>query len=594
MSHELRTPLNSLLILAKMLAENAERNLSPKQVEFAETIHDAGADLMTLINDILDLSKIESGTIQVEVDTCPVGPLCADLRRAFSEVATQKGLAFDVEVDASAPPALYTDGRRLQQVLKNLLSNAFKFTEKGRVGLRVVTARSGWSRDLESLRITDVVVAFEVTDTGIGIPRDKQRVIFEAFQQADGSTARRYGGTGLGLSISRELAHLLGGEIAVSSRPGEGSTFTLYVPRALVPQRAPNVAREPARANGANGSASGNGHDPRVARIDAPSVEDDRARLRPGDRSLLVVEQDAVHAGTLVALARERGFKVLVATRGEAALSLAREFHPDGITLDLVLPDMDGWALLDQLKRDAGTRQIPVHVISTRPDEHRLALRLGAVATLRKPATSDELRAAVDRLAGVAARSRKRLLVAAPAAQRSTILDLIGNGDVESVGVESGAEALEALRSGGPFDCIVLDSSLPEATAAELVRGFRGAGVNVPVVVYGPLAPAEERLLAAVSDELVLKAARSPEQLLDETALFLHRIEANLPEQKRQMLRRAHNPDPVLEGKTVLVVDDDVRNAFALTSMLERHRMRVVYAESGRAALDLVRKRPDV
>jgi HAMP domain-containing protein/signal transduction histidine kinase/CheY-like chemotaxis protein len=585
MSHELRTPLNSLLILAKMLAENGDRNLSPQQVEFAENIHSAGADLMTLINDILDLSKIESGTIQVEVDACALGDLAADQRRAFGEVARQKDLAFEVRVEEGVPQAIYTDGRRVQQILKNLLSNAFKFTERGRVSLAIRRARSGWSVDREALGAADTVIAFDVIDTGIGIPRDKQRIVFEAFQQADGSTSRRYGGTGLGLSISRELASLLGGEIAVRSTPGEGSTFTLFLPRALVPQRRPNAARPPP-------SVAGDGPRPTFAAAhpSAPTVEDDRAQIAAGDRVLLVVEPEAAHAATLVGIARERGFKVLVATRADAALALAREYHPDGITLDLSLPDMDGWSVLDQLKHDARTRQIPVHVISVRRDDHHLALRLGAVGAIEKPASREELRGAIERLAGLAARTRKRLLVVAAAeARRAEILDLIGNGDVEPTAVGTAGEALERLAAGA-FDCAVVDAP----GASETVRAIRSAGAGVPVVVYGPIDPSEEQRLAALSDEVVLKAARSPEQLLDETALFLHRLESALPEAKREMIRKAHQLDPVLAGRTALVVDDDVRSAFAVTSMLERHGMQVLYADGGRAALEAARRRPDV
>jgi signal transduction histidine kinase/HAMP domain-containing protein/CheY-like chemotaxis protein len=583
MSHELRTPLNSLLILAKMLADNGDRNLSPQQVEFAQTIHASGADLMALINDILDLSKIESGTIQVEVDACTVDDLASDLRRAFGEVARQKSLAFDVVVDAAAPRALYTDGRRVQQVLKNLLSNAFKFTERGRVALSVRRADRGWSFDSATLNAADAVIAFDVTDTGIGIPRDKQRIVFEAFQQADGSTSRRFGGTGLGLSISRELAHLLGGEITVRSTPGEGSTFTLYLPRALVPPRRPNGARP---------GSDGDGTRPALAtvRAEGPALQDDRARLAPGDRVLLVAEPDAVHAGTLVAIARELGFKVLLATRGDAALGLAREFQPDGIVLDLALPDMDGWSALDQLKRDGRTAPIPVHVISVRRDHHDLALRLGAVAALEKPASREELRRAVERLAGLVAQRRGRLLVLAVSdARRAEILGLVAGGGVEAVGAASGGEALERIAEAA-FDCVVVDAD----GAAEAVRALRAAAVSLPIVTYGPLDPEEERRLGALSDAVAVKAARSPEELVADTALFLHRLDAGRPEARREAIQRARDPDPVLAGKTALLVDDDVRSAFAVTSMLEREGMHVLYADGGKAALDLAHRHPDV
>ncbi|HEX9051885.1 MAG TPA: response regulator, partial [Anaeromyxobacter sp.] len=597
MSHELRTPLNSLLILARMLSENGDGNLTGKQVEFAQTIHAAGSDLMSLINDILDLSKIESGTIQVEVDAKPTGELAADLRRGFDELARQKGLSFLVDVEPSTPAVLYTDARRLQQILKNLLSNAFKFTERGGVTLTMRRATKGWAFDAEALNAADEVVAFDVRDTGIGIPRDKQRVIFEAFQQADGSTARRYGGTGLGLSISRELARLLGGQIAVESTPGQGSTFTLYVPKALVPR--------PAR--GANGSARAAAAPerrpepqaavprPEITRGEGPRIEDDRAAILTGDHVLLVVEDDPVYAAILVGVGREHGFKVAVATRGESALALARELVPDAITLDLVLPDMDGWALLDLLKRDARTRQIPVHVITGKRDDRRLAMLLGAVATLEKPATRAELGEAIGRVARVAGNPRKRLLVvAADAAERAAIRDLVGAPDVELVEVASGAEAAEAARK-ARFDCIVLDPGAGGEPVAPLVAALADVEPEpVPVVVYGALSPEDARAIGVAARGAAVKRAEAPEQLLDETSLFLHRVASALPDEKQAMLRRAHEPDPILAGRTVLLVDDDVRNAFALTVALERHRMKVLYADGGRTALDLVRRKPDV
>ena len=592
MSHELRTPLNSLLILAKMLQENPEQNLTERQREFARTIHQSGTDLMALINDILDLSKIESGTMQVDVDTCPLATLATDVQRQFAQVAAEKKLSFEVDVDRSAPQALYTDGRRLQQILKNLLSNAFKFTERGTVALRVATAESGWSFDAAALNAAEGVVAFEVRDTGIGIPAEKQRLVFEAFQQADGSTARKYGGTGLGLSISRELARLLGGEITVRSTPGQGSTFTLYVPRALVPQvsNGRNLARAAAEVRASVAAAI------RPApQVEASPIEDDRGAVQPGDRVLLVVEDDPVYAAILVGLARERGFKAVVATRGQAALQLAREMHPDAVTLDLVLPDMDGWSLLDLLKRDASTRQIPVHVITGRRDDQRLSLRLGAVAALQKPATREELHGAIGRVAGIAERKARRVLVvSASDGERSEVRELVGDEDVQVVTAATGADAVEATGK-ETFDCVVLDPALPDMPPGQVVRELRGRAERpVPVVLFGKVDPAVETEIRLASEDVVLKRARSPEQLLDETSLFLHRVESRLPPPKREMLRRAHEPDPVLAGKGVLLVDDDVRNAFALTSALERHRMRVIYAEGGAAALELARRRPDV
>jgi signal transduction histidine kinase/CheY-like chemotaxis protein/HAMP domain-containing protein len=597
MSHELRTPLNSLLILARMLSENGDGNLTPKQVEFAQTIHGAGSDLMSLINDILDLSKIESGTIQVEVDAKTTGDLVAELRRSFDEVARQKALDFTVDVQPSTPAVLYTDGRRLQQILKNLLSNAFKFTERGGVTLTLRRATSGWRFDADALSTAEEVVAFEIRDTGIGIPKEKQRVIFEAFQQADGSTARRYGGTGLGLSISRELARLLGGQITVESTPGKGSTFTLFVPRALVQRaaRGANGARaapepEPERRPQAPAPAR-----PGVARAEAPRIEDDRAALAPGDRVLLVVEDDRVYAAILVGVGREQAFKVCVATRGESALALARELVPDAITLDLLLPDMDGWALLDQLKRDPRTRQIPVHVITGKRDDRRLAARLGAIATLEKPATREELGQAIARIARVAGSTRKRLLVVAPdPRERAGIRELVGAPDVEVAEAATGDEAVEAARR-DRFDCIVLDPAAADGAVVRLVASLAEVEAEpAPIVLYGAFPAGDADAIAASAGGAPVKRAAAPEQLLDETTLFLHRVASALPDEKQAMLRRAHEPDPVLAGKTVLLVDDDVRNAFALTVALERHQMKVLYADGGRTAVELVRRGPDV
>jgi CheY-like chemotaxis protein len=555
---------------------------------------------MTLINDILDLSKIESGTIQVEVDAKPSAELAADLRRGFDEVARQKGLSFAVEVDPSAPAVLYTDGRRLQQILKNLLSNAFKFTERGGVTLGIRRAKGGWSFDAEALASADEVVAFDVRDTGIGIPKDKQRVVFEAFQQADGSTARRYGGTGLGLSISRELARLLGGQIVVDSTPGKGSTFTLFVPRALAPR--PTRPTGGPRAPDADVAALATrprpqptASRPEVTRSEAPYIEDDRAAITPGDRVLLVVEDDPVYAAILVGVGREHGFRVVVSTRGETALALARELVPDAITLDLTLPDVDGWALLDQLKRDGRTRQIPVQVITGKRDDRHLAARLGAVATLQKPASREDLGEAIARVARVAGSARKRLLVIAPdAAERASIRDLVGAPDVDVEEAATGAEAVEAARR-TRFDCVVLHPAAAVGPVATLLAALAEAEPEpAPVVLYGAPSAADVEIEEIARGGGVVKRAAAPEQLLDEVTLFLHRVASALPDEKQAMLRRAHEPDPVLAGKTVLLVDDDVRNAFALTVALERHHMKVLYADGGRTALELVRRKPDV
>ncbi|WP_375766794.1 HAMP domain-containing protein [Archangium gephyra] len=610
MSHELRTPLNSLLILSKLLAENSEGNLSGRQVEFAQTIHGAGSDLLSLINDILDLSKIESGTMSVDVDEVSLNSLKDFVERTFRQVAVDRKLAFKLDFAQALPSHILTDGRRLQQVLKNLLANAFKFTEEGQVTLDVRPARSGWSVDHPVLNQGGAVLAFSVVDTGIGIPENKQRIIFEAFQQADGTTSRKYGGTGLGLSISREIAKLLGGEIKVSSAPGKGSTFTLFVPQTYVPvtsqlrsQQLSAGNSNPTQSERATAEARLNAlraevetavQDAELAREE--EVEDDRRSIQPGDRTLLIIEDDIVFARIVLTLAREKGFKGLVALRGDTGLAMARQYRPDAITLDIGLPVIDGWNLLDRLKHDSRTRHIPVHIISASEEQRSRGLRLGALAVLQKPANREALGDALTRVKGFIERPVKNLLVVEDdQRQRESIVTLIGNGDVKSTAVGSGQEALTAMQE-RYFDCVVLDLGLPDMTGLQLIEAMKAKGHTPPIIVYTgkELSEEEETVLKRVTDAIIIKSVKSPEQLLDETALFLHRVEANLPENKRAMIKQVHQSDPVLAGKKVLVVDDDVRNIFALTSVLEKHKMQVLYAENGRKGIDIIRATPDL
>ncbi|MCC6175591.1 MAG: response regulator, partial [Chloroflexi bacterium] len=647
MSHELRTPLNSLLILSQQLADNPDGNLSDRQVEFARTIRASGNDLLTLINDILDLSKIESGTTAIDITDVPFEDVRRELERTFSQVAAQKGLSFSITLASGLPRTLLTDGVRLQQVLKNLLSNAFKFTEAGSVGLNIRTVNRGWNPDNEALNRARGVVAFDVADTGVGISSDKQAVIFEAFQQAEMETSRRFGGTGLGLAISREIAQLLGGEIHVVSSPGRGSTFTLFLPLAYEPRREGNGALSlpgrPGRgrstaglSGGTDDTAAGSavvspvrggsqtpipgvhlaqpmaqGLARSVERAVAPSVEagvvepeppespeiqDDRHTIQADDRVLLIVEDDVRFARILLDVAHDRDFKAVVALQGDAALPLARRFRPDAITLDLQLPEIDGWRVLDLLKHDPTTRHIPVHIISVEEPRQR-ALEQGAIAQLRKPVDREGLSRAFDEIARFVDRGLKRLLVVEDDdVQRNAIVELIGNGDVETTAVKSGTEALEAL-AGDRFDCVVLDLGLPDMPGLDLIQRIRDAASQptVPIVVYTgkDLTRHEEAQLRKLAETVIVKDVRSPERLLDETALFLHRVEAQLPETKRRMLHELHRADPVLEGKKVLIVDDDMRNIFALTSALERYRMDVTYAENGRDGIEALRSRPD-
>jgi CheY-like chemotaxis protein/signal transduction histidine kinase/HAMP domain-containing protein len=588
MSHELRTPLNSLLILSRQLAENPDENLSPRQVEFAETINASGKDLLNLINDILDLSKIESGTVTVESGEVTFEELKATVERSFRHLAESKGLSFGVELAPSLPRSMNTDPGRLLQIIKNLLANAFKFTEKGGIAVRV-SAADGSRAENPLLRGARSVVAFAVTDTGIGIAPEKQRIIFEAFQQADGGTARQYGGTGLGLAISRELARLLGGEIRLESEPDRGSTFTLYLPLHFVTATPAPADRPFARP-----------HAPITVPVPAPAMEppslpapevaDDRAALHPGDRVALIVEDDPAFSRFLYDLAHESGFKAVIASRGHQALGLVRDMKPDAITLDISLPDIDGWRVLERLKEEPSTRHIPVWVISVAEEPERI-LRRGALGFLHKPAERSELSAAFDALSEFIGRPQKKLLlVEDDDVQRRSIVDLVGNGDVVTTAVENGAQALAALDR-ERFDCLVVDLMLPDVPGLELLQRLKTREDlrRVPIIVYTgkDLTHEEERALYKAAESILIKDVRSPERLLDETALFLHRRAADLAPSKREMVERLHRPD-VLAGKTVLIVDDDIRNTFAMTAVLERHHMNVLSAENGKDALEIL------
>jgi CheY-like chemotaxis protein/HAMP domain-containing protein/GAF domain-containing protein len=607
MSHELRTPLNSMLILSRQLSENINENLTPKQVQFAETIHSSGADLLSLINDILDISKIESGMMPIDMGDVQFADVIGQLERSFHQVAQDKNLEFIVEQGESLVPSLRTDEKRLQQILNNLLSNAFKFTEEGRVTLRIEPVTEHIRFQQEALNRADEVVAFSVIDTGIGIAADKQRIIFEAFQQADGTTSRKYGGTGLGLSISREIARLLGGEIRVASVPDEGSTFTLYLPTNYTPAVQGNGGPQgyAARQTTADASvgARSNWFPSDASDMDTFSseevieVNDDRHAIYDGERVVLIVEDDINFAGILLDLAREKGFKGVIATRGDTALQLARKYKPDAITLDLKLPDRDGWTVLDRLKHDPNTSHIPVHIISGEEQRQR-ALHSGAITHLQKPVSREDLASAFDQIATFAEKRVRRLLVVEDDdTQRMSIVELIGNGDVVTTAVATGEEALAALKEES-FDCMVLDLKLPDMTGFELIEKLQKelGRADLPIIIYTgkELTAKEETQLRRVADAIIVKEASSPERLLAETALFLHRVEANLPEPKRRILEQLHRRDPVLAGRRVLIVDDDVRNIFALTSALESHNMEVWHAENGQEGIDMLQETPDI
>jgi len=592
MSHELRTPLNSILILSQQLAENGPGNLAPKQVEFSRNINSSGTDLLHLINDILDLSKIESGTVTVEIEEISFSGLRDTIARNFHHVAEAKNLPLHIRFADDLPRSMDSDPKRLQQVLKNLLSNAVKFTSRGKVEVRVGLATEGWNVDHPVLSQAQHVVAFAVEDTGIGVAPEKQRLIFEAFQQADAGTSRKYGGTGLGLAISRELAVLLGGEIRLASMHGQGSIFTLYLPLRYVGPAAANIARKDDGAGPASARS--------VIALPLPREEhivDDRDSIAPGEPVFLVIEDDPHYARILLGLARDRGFKGLVATKGAYGLALARKYFPAAISLDIFLPDMLGWTVLNQLKLDPAVRHIPVQII-TMEQERQHGLAHGAFAYLVKEPTTQGIEAAFDRITEFTAPRTKRLLVIEDDdIERNAVLELLGYDDIEIVAAGSGAEGLRAMRD-KPFDCIVLDLRLPDMTGFELLEKMQAEPnlLTVPVVVFTgkDLSLDEQARLNSMAKSIVLKDVQSPERLLDETALFLHRVVTDLPPGKLAMLERLHNSAEVLRGRKMLIVDDDARNIFALTSVLENHQVDVMSATNGRQAIKIIQQTPDL
>jgi CheY-like chemotaxis protein/signal transduction histidine kinase/HAMP domain-containing protein len=593
MSHELRTPLNSILILGQQLTDNPDGNLTARQVEFARTIHGAGTDLLNLISDILDLSKIESGTVTVDAEEIAFANLLDMVARPFRHEAETRQLAFEVNFDANLGRTITTDSKRLQQVLKNLLSNAFKFTAQGGVRLTVSSVQSGWSKEHPVLRQAPTVVAFEVSDTGIGIPSEKQKVIFEAFMQADASTSRKYGGTGLGLAISRELSNLLGGEIQLRSSPNVGSTFTLYLPLKYV---GPTLAPRSMPAS----SAQMMTQIPTIHVTPERPIEqipDDRLEIQPGDSILLIVEDDPHYARIMVDLAREKGFRVLVAVRGADALDLAKQYQPTAVSLDVFLPDMLGWTVLSQLKQNPLTRHIPVQII-TLDEDRQHGLARGAFSFVTKPTSPAGVEAALTRIKEYAKPRRKRLLVVEDdRAEQMSIAELLGHDDIEIVPAGTGSEALTVLRQ-DPCDCVVLDLRLPDMSGFEVLEELRADAnlSDVPVVVFTgrELSAEEDAQLHTMARSIVVKGVESPERLLDETALFLHRIVTDLPAEKQRMLERLNSSDEDLVGRTVLLVDDDARNIFALSSVLERRGMHVLTATTGKEAIALAESTPDL
>ena len=573
MSHELRTPLNSLLILSRSLADNDTGNLDAEQIESARIIHDAGTSLLHLINDILDLSKIEAGKMELLVDELPLADLTRRLQRTFGHVAEQKGLGFTLAIEPGLPAILRTDGSKLEQIVNNLLSNAFKFTSRGSVDLRIGRPDPGIAVP-EALR-GGPLLAISVSDTGIGIPADKFQQIFNAFEQVDAGTSRQFGGTGLGLAISRRMAQLLGGDIDLHSESGHGSRFTV-----LLPETPPATA--------AAGASEAQHPAPAPARAASPhllpeSIEDDRHSLLPGQITILVVEDDPAFARILIDMIRRKGHRALAATDGEAGLQLARAYRPTGILLDVMLPSMDGWSVLDQLKADEATRAIPVHFISA-TDEGTRGLEHGAVGFLTKPVTRESITAAFERLLHFAeGRQRHLLIVDDEADSRTAVRSMLRAQDAQ---IDEAGSAEEALRltARTRYDCIVLDLGLPGMSGLELLDALAQTPAGVPpVVVYSgrDLSAEENLLLRRHTDSIVVKGAQSPERLLDEVSLFLHSIK-HAP---RRAEARAASAGDELTGRRVLLVDDDMRNLFALSKVLRGWGLAVNLAQDGHKAL---------
>ncbi|MFC4255717.1 response regulator [Altererythrobacter xixiisoli] len=572
MSHELRTPLNSLLILSKLLGDNDQGNLSADQVKFARTIESSGNDLLTLINDILDLSKIEAGHIQIQPERVTLQRMIGEVRQLFQPIADEKNLPFEVEIAEDCPRVVETDRLRIEQILKNLLSNAFKFTERGSVRLTIALAANDR-------------LALKVIDTGIGMSKEQQSHIFEAFHQADGTISRRYGGTGLGLSISRELARLLGGRIQLDSEPGEGSVFTLTVPIAYDPAMVEARTPTPEAMATPRPAAVPPPPDP----TPQPANEDDRDVLADGRRVLLVIEDDEVFAGIVCDLSLEMDFQCLIAGTAEEAIRLARKYTPSAIVLDLGLPDQSGLTVLDQLKHDDATRHIPIHVVSA-SDHSQAALSLGAVGYLVKPVKRDQLAGVLETLsAKLATRMRRVLIVEDDPVQRDAVGNLLLSDDVETVGVGTAAECLQKLRT-ETFDCMILDLTLPDTSGFELLEALSAEGDHgfPPVIVYTghDLSPKDEQRLRRYSSSIIIKGAKSPERLLDEVSLFLHQVVSELPPEQRRMIQKARNRDAALEGRRILIVEDDIRNVYSLSSVLEPRGALIQIARNGQEAID--------
>ena len=603
MSHELRTPLNSLLVLSDQFVENSEKNLTPKQQESASIIHNAGNDLLNLINDILDLSKIESGTVTLNPEVIDLKTLRIQMEQTFREIAAAKKLKFSITIDPDLPNAIQSDNKRLHQVLKNLLSNSFKFTSKGNVRLNIFKAFDGWHNENTALNVADLVIGFEVEDTGIGIPKEKQQIIFEAFQQADGSTSRRFGGTGLGLSISREIARLLRGEIKLKSDHGKGSSFTLFIPQKYIGNDFKTSFIHPSVTM--DEFHDFNLNDDRVItterfkeefreRIDI--VNDDRNNIEKDDKVVLIIEDDSTFSDILLQTAHEKGYKGIVSYSGDSVMLLVNKYKPVAITIDINLPDVDGWTILARLKLNPETRHIPVQIISG--EESRInSLQSGALGCLSKPVSNSKLLQVFDTITDFNGRPKQLLVIEDNKHDREEIVKLVGGDDVIISQAATAESALKLLRK-QKFDCVVLDIKLPGMSGFKLLEKVSDLPKfkQTPVIIHTALDlnPKETALLSKFTNRIILKSTKSYERILDETSLFLHRSFSALTEEKRIILEKLYQSDFILSGKKALIVDDDIRNIFALTGVLEKHELIVINAEDGKKALEILKNTPDI
>jgi CheY-like chemotaxis protein len=589
MSHELRTPLNSLLILAQILSDNDDKRMSDKQVEYAETIYSAGSDLLALINDILDLSKVEAGKIEMQSEDVLLMELMGTIEKKFQAFADKKGLGFHIDTIGNLPEILQTDGQRLKQIVNNMLSNAFKFTNEGEIRITIRRPLESEQENLATFNLAaDESIVISVSDTGIGIPKDKQQKVFEAFQQVDGSTSRRFGGTGLGLSISRQFARALGGDLQLESEKGKGSSFKLYLPE--------KIAISQQEIEDALESSVESNDSVRKDTLLPQIVADDRDNLSENDKVLLIIEDDPNFAKITAELAQEKNFKYLIAMDGKNGLELAQQYKPHAIFLDVGLPQLDGWSVMERLKDDPDTRHIPVHFMSGHDQSHD-AKQMGAIGYLHKPVNTEQLVDAFKNIQRfISDKLKKLLIIVDNELHQQEIETLVGGGEIEITLAATKLQALQELNQAN-FECLILDVDVEQGTGIELLDELSKDErlSQVPVIVHSnrDLSLDEENILQRVGNKLILKEVYSPERLLDEATLFLHQVEANLPAEKQKMLEQVRDKQAIFKDKKILMVDDDVRNVFALVNVLEEKGMEVIVGQNGKDALKLLEEHPD-